>query len=116
MSFEGSCHCGAVAYTVEADFPTEAVSCNCSHCRRKGLLLAFVPESVFSLTRGEDVLRTYQFNTHRIDHQFCTECGTQAFASGGNPDGSAGRAINLRCLPAIDLDSLQLKHVDGARI
>ena len=43
MAYEGSCHCGAVTYTVEGDIPDTAMSCNCSHCRRKGFLLTFVP-------------------------------------------------------------------------
>ena len=43
MSFEGSCHCGAVKFKVQAPIPSSAISCNCSHCRRKGFLLAFFP-------------------------------------------------------------------------
>ena len=43
MPYTGSCHCGAVTFTVAADAPTEAMSCNCSHCSRKGFLLTFVP-------------------------------------------------------------------------
>ena len=40
MTYHGSCHCGAVTFEVEAEF-TEGISCNCSHCKRKGMLLAF---------------------------------------------------------------------------
>jgi hypothetical protein len=43
MSFEGGCHCGAVTFSVDAEVPTKALSCNCSICRQKGLLLSFVP-------------------------------------------------------------------------
>jgi hypothetical protein len=82
MSYEGSCHCGAVAFTVESESPAEAMSCNCSHCRRKGFLLAFVPASSFALTSGEDALTTYSFNTHRLKHRFCRTCGVQPFAEG----------------------------------
>lgn len=114
MSFEGSCHCGAVQFTVDAPVPQSAISCNCSHCRRKGFLLTFVPANLFRLVAGEDNLRSYRFNTHRIDHRFCTTCGTQAFACGAGPDGSETRAINLRCVPEVDLDSLHLQPFDGA--
>ncbi|KFG88712.1 Aldehyde-activating protein [Sphingobium herbicidovorans NBRC 16415] len=31
MPYTGSCHCGAVTFTV-ADAPTEAMSCNCNVC------------------------------------------------------------------------------------
>lgn len=114
MSFEGGCHCGKVAFTVDADLPSKALSCNCSICRQKGLLLGFFPADKFGLTRGEDALTTYGFNTHKIAHRFCKTCGSQPFASGKNPDGSEMRAVNLRCVPSANLESLELQHYDGA--
>lgn len=114
MSYEGSCHCGKVAFSVEGDAPAEAIACNCSHCRRKGFLLSFVPAAQFTLLRGEEVLRSYLFNRHSIEHRFCTDCGTQPFALGKMPDGSAMAAINLRCVETIDPDGLELQKVDGA--
>lgn len=114
MPFEGSCHCGAVTFTVDADLPHQAISCNCSICRRKGLLLAFFPAGQFTLTGGEEALASYRFNTNRIEHRFCKTCGAEPFAAGANPDGSPMRAVNLRCVPAVDLDALQLQRYDGA--
>jgi len=114
MAFEGSCHCGKVAYTVEADLPTEAMQCNCSHCSRKGFLLSFVPMNRFRLERGEGDLRSYEFYKHKIEHRFCTTCGTQSFAIGSGPDGAKMAAINLRCVPEADLDALEIQKVDGA--
>ena len=114
MSYEGRCHCGAVSFSVAGDVPGEAISCNCSHCAAKGLLLAFVPGDAFTLTAGEALLQTYLFNTGKIEHRFCTTCGTEPFACGTGPDGTAMRAINLRCVPAVDPDALTLRKVDGA--
>lgn len=114
MAFEGSCHCGKVAYTVDADVPTQAMACNCSHCRRKGFLLAFFPAAQFRLERGEDDLKSYFFYKHAIEHRFCTTCGTQSFAMGKMPDGSEMAAVNLRCVDAIDPDTLEIQKVDGA--
>lgn len=114
MSYEGSCHCGAVAFEVAGDAPTEAMRCNCSHCRRKGFLLSFVPASSFSVTSGADTLQTYTFNTHRLRHRFCPTCGVQPFAEGAGPDGTETRAVNLRCVPAIDFDALTIQDVNGA--
>lgn len=114
MAFEGSCHCGEVTYSVDGDMPETAISCNCSHCRRKGFLLAFFPRTAFTLTAGEEALQTYRFNTHRLEHLFCKTCGTQSFAYGSGPDGTPMAAVNLRCVPACDLDALSLHKVDGA--
>ncbi len=114
MAFEGSCHCGAVTYSVAGEIPDTAMSCNCSHCRRKGFLLAFVPLDQFRLTGGDDKLESYRFNKHNIDHQFCVECGCQGFSVGTGPDGSQMAAVNLRCVPEADLDALTIHKVDGA--
>jgi hypothetical protein len=114
MAFEGSCHCGAVSYTVEGDIPGTAMSCNCSHCRRKGFLLAFVPIDQFRLESGADKLESYTFNKHNIDHQFCTDCGCQGFSVGTGPSGEKMAAVNLRCVPEADLDALTIHKVDGA--
>ncbi|TZG27800.1 GFA family protein [Sphingomonas montanisoli] len=116
MAYSGSCHCGAVSFTVDAEPPTQAISCNCSHCRAKGFLLTFVPVDQFTLTSSEETLKSYEFYKHRIEHRFCTSCGTQPFAHGKGPDGSEMRAINLRCVPSVDLDALELQKYDGAKL
>ena len=82
MAYEGSCHCGAVTYTVEGDIPDTAMSCNCSHCRRKGFLLTFVPIDRFRLESGSDKLASYKFNKHNIDHQFCADSAGHVIALG----------------------------------
>ena len=86
MAYEGSCHCGAVSFTVDADLPTEAIDCNCSHCRRKSFLWSFHTVDQVSIT-GDDATETYTFNTRKLQHRFCATCGTQAFAGGIGPDG-----------------------------
>jgi hypothetical protein len=116
MAFQGSCHCGAVQFEVDADLPESAFSCNCSHCRRKGFLLAFFPATAFRLITGADALHDYRFNTHRLAHRFCATCGVQAFAEGVSPDGTETRAINLRAIPDVDLDALKVQKIDGAAL
>lgn len=114
MAFEGQCHCGTVAFRVEGDLPTQALSCNCSHCRAKGLLLAFVPGDALAITAGEAALTDYFFNKHAIAHRFCKTCGVQPFGMGKGPDGAQMAAINLRCVPAADLGTLTIQDYDGA--
>lgn len=110
---KGSCHCGAVTYDVTADL-SSAIKCNCSHCKRKGFLLSFVPESAFSLMSGHDHLTSYQFNKHLIDHQFCKTCGVQSFARGSDGEGNKMIAINLNCVENLDLDKVEVREFDGA--
>jgi hypothetical protein len=90
------------------------MSCNCSHCHRKGFLLAFVPASSVTLLSGAEALETYTFNTHKLRHRFCRTCGVQPFAEGVGADGAETRAINLRCVPSIDIALLEIEPIDGA--
>lgn len=115
QTYTGSCHCGAITFTVTGEL-TQAIRCNCSHCKRKGFLLAFVPEADFSLQTGADNLTLYQFNTKKIEHRFCKTCGVQCFGRGSDADGNYMIAINLNCLEDFDTTTLTIKDVDGARI
>jgi hypothetical protein len=110
--YSGSCHCGKVRYEVSTDL-TPLISCNCSICSRKGLILTFVPPAQFTLKSGEGELADYQFNKHVIHHLFCKTCGVQSFARGKRPDGADMVAINVRCLEGIDLGSLKPTPFDG---
>lgn len=114
MKYSGSCHCGRVAFDVEADAAiTRAMSCNCSICSRRGHLLAFFPAAKVDLRTPEDALSTYTFNKHVIRHQFCPVCGVGPFGRGADRDGNPVFAINVRCLEGIDLDALEIDKVDG---
>ncbi len=113
MLHYGSCHCGRIAFEVEADF-SQAVDCNCSLCRRRGGLLACVPRSRLKLKTPVENLSTYRFNRHVIEHHFCSTCGVAPFAEADTENGGKGAMINLRCLPDFDLDSVEVIKFDGA--
>lgn len=108
----GACHCGAVAYEVQASLDA-VIACNCSMCQKKGTLLTFVPAGDFALRKGEDALTDYQFNKHAIHHLFCSKCGVTSFARGTDPKGNEMVAVNVRCLDDVDLDALKITKIDG---
>jgi hypothetical protein len=113
-SHEGSCHCGRIAFTLEGE-ASEALDCNCSMCRRRGSLLAFFPREALALKTPEADMATYTFNRHRLQHHFCPACGIAPFSEGLHPKtGAMMAAVNLRCLPDIDLSTLSVKPFDGA--
>ena len=115
MSYRIQCHCGAVQAEVEGDFPKEAVTCNCSHCSAKGMVLSAVNRDQLKVTKGEDSLRTYEFNKRAIAHRFCANCGTQPFSEGKGAN--AGMAmVNLRCVPGADLGGVEKIEYDGASL
>ena len=115
MTYQGSCHCGKVAYEVDGELQ-EAVECNCSNCSRRGYLLWFVPESQFRLKTPPVELSHYTFNTHRIKHYFCPTCGSATFGMGAGKDGKIMVAVNIRCLPDVDLAAVRRKPFDGKRL
>lgn len=112
MKYNGSCHCGKVAFEVEGELKG-AMACNCSICSRKGSLLWFVPRDQFHLLTAEENLNTYTFNKHVIKHQFCKTCGIHPFAQGTDSRGNKIAAINIRCLEAIELQSVPVQQFDG---
>ena len=96
MLYRGSCHCGAVTFTVEAPPNIECEICNCSICSKSGFLHFIVPLSKFTLLSGEQDLTTYTFNTGVAKHHFCKHCGCKSFyIPRFNPDGVD---INVNCL------------------
>jgi len=111
--YEGGCHCGAVKFEATADLDN-VISCNCSICTQRGLLLTFVPAEKFTLHRGDGDLADYQFGKRRIHHLFCRNCGVESFARGTVPGTEAEMvAVNVRCLDGVDLAALAPKPFNG---
>ena len=115
MIYQGSCHCGKVAFEVEGEL-TGALECNCSICVRRGSLLWFVPRNQMRLVTAEEALATYTFNKHVIKHRFCPACGIHPFGEGVDPKGNAIAAINIRCLDGVDLEAVPVQHFDGRSV
>jgi hypothetical protein len=111
-TFTGGCHCGRVRFETAVDL-ANVISCNCSICQKRGLLLTFMPAAEFKLQSGEDAQTDYRFNKNQIAHAFCTTCGIESFARGRMPSGAEMVGINVRCLDDVDLAALKPKAVDG---
>lgn len=110
MQYSGSCHCGAVTFSVQAPEHLEADRCNCSICSKTGFLHLIVPRSAFTLLTGEDHLNTYTFNTGVAKHHFCKTCGIKPFyIPRSNPDGVD---VNVNCLDTRPA-SLRITDFDG---
>lgn len=112
-TYHGSCHCGAVRFTATTAPIEQAISCNCSICRRRGSLLAFLPAKGFRLEAGAEALTDYQFGRKIIHHLFCRTCGIMGFGRGTALDGTETVALNVRCLDEIDPDAITVVHFDG---
>jgi len=109
---QGSCHCGNVAFEVEGA-PTGAMSCNCSMCQRKGVLMWFVPRDHLRLKTPDANASTYTFNKHSIKHRFCPKCGIHPYGEAIDPKGNPMAAVNIRCLEGIDLEKIPVTAFNG---
>lgn len=106
----GGCHCGAVAFEVEAPAVIEALECNCSICRMTGYLHLIVPRSRFRLLRGEDALAEYRFHTGTARHLFCRTCGVKSFyVPRSHPD---CWSVNVRCLAPESVEGVEIELFD----
>jgi hypothetical protein len=110
VTHRGGCHCGAVAFEVDAPARLTVSECNCSICRLSGYLHLIVPRTRFRLLRGADSLSSYAFNTGTARHLFCRHCGVKSYyVPRSNPDGFS---INARCLDPATIAQLVIEPFD----
>ena len=112
VTHRGGCHCGAIAFEVEAPAHVTVRECNCSICRMSGYLHLIVPRTHFRLLRGAEALSEYRFNTGSARHLFCSRCGVKSFyVPRSNPD---GYSVNLRCLDQSTLAEVTIEPFDDS--
>jgi len=110
VTHRGGCHCGAVAFEVDAPARLRVSDCNCSICSMSGYLHLIVPRMRFRLLRGADSLSEYTFNTRTARHLFCRHCGVKSFyVPRSNPD---GYSVNVRCLDRSSIEHVEIEPFD----
>jgi len=112
VTHRGACHCGAVAFEVDAPARLTVSDCNCSICRMSGYQHLVVPRSRFRLLKGAESLTEYRFNTGTARHLFCRHCGVKSFyVPRSNPD---GYSVNLRCLDPATIEHVEVEIFDDS--
>ena len=94
--YDGTCHCGAVKFTVEVAEPLRGARCDCSICSIKGAVAVGALLDGLEVIEGEDLLTLYQFNTGVAKHYFCSKCGTYTFHQRRSDPNTYG--VNVACL------------------
>jgi hypothetical protein len=108
---EGSCHCGAVRWRFDG-MPASATACNCTACRRYGVLWIYGHENedvnVFGQTQSYVRGKALSFN-------FCPSCGCVVSWRGLElqKDGRRRMALNLRLTEPEAVSHLPIDHFDG---
>jgi hypothetical protein len=107
----GSCHCGAVKWQLDA-VPESATACNCTVCRRYGVLWAYDFEGEGIKVSGPT--QAY-VRGDSIAFHFCPACGCVAFwrALEPNAEGRRRIAVNLRLTEPEPVAPVPIDHFDG---
>jgi hypothetical protein len=108
----GSCHCGAVRWQFDGE-PGGATACNCTICRRYGVLWIYDFENERIRVSGRTQL---YIRGDSIEFHFCPTCGCVTHWRSQQPasDGRRRIAVNVRLAeePAA-VAALPIDHFDG---
>jgi hypothetical protein len=110
----GSCHCGACRWTYQGD-PGAATACNCTVCRRYGVLWIYgwVGEEIEVTGPVQAYVRA---DGGRLDFNFCPTCGCIVQWRDRKPstDGRVRTAVNLRLADDPEaVMQLPIAHFEG---
>ncbi len=83
MHIEGSCHCGAVRFSLEADAPVPYMRCYCSICRKTagggGYAINIGGQADTLEVEGEDNITVFHATKDgqecSMERRFCARCG-----------------------------------------
>lgn len=108
---EGTCHCGSVLWQFDGT-PGGATACNCTVCRRYGVLWAYDYENEGIRVSG--TTRSYS-RGKMIEFHFCPRCGCVAFWRAQSTDDAGRRriAVNLRLAEPEVVAHVPIDHFDG---
>jgi hypothetical protein len=110
---EGACLCGAVRWSFDGD-PGSATACNCTACRRYGVLWAYDFEN--ERIRVSGPTKAYIRGKH-LGFHFCPDCGCVTYWRAQRPDADGRRriAVNVRLAEPEAVAHLVIDHFDGLK-
>ncbi|MDR6288848.1 hypothetical protein E9232_001355 [Inquilinus ginsengisoli] len=108
---EASCHCGAVRLEIDAA-PAEVTDCNCSICRRYGVLWAYyAPRQVRRMPGGRTDI--YMWDDRSLEFHRCAVCGCVTHWAAVDPARDR-MGVNARLMDPAVLARARLRRLDGA--
>ncbi len=109
---ESSCHCGAIRMAIQAA-PEEVNDCNCSICRRYGVLWAYYPPKDVRMIMTTGDTERYLWGEKSLEFHRCRKCGCVThWAAVEQPCDRMG--VNARLMDPEILSAARVRHSDGA--
>ena len=114
QTYQGSCHCGAIKFSFEAEPIATGTRCNCSFCAKRGAMMHLLPKTEFKVDAQEGALNFYQFGKKQAKHYFCKTCGIHTFSETARRPGQ--HIVNLGCVEGVDTFALETTVFDGKNL
>jgi hypothetical protein len=112
---KGRCHCGSIQWRFVGEIP-DATICNCTICRRYGVLWAYDYDGHgIHVEDPKAVLTAYVWGSRSLSFNFCSLCGNLVSWRGLRPDedGRTRVAVNLRLAEPEDVADIPLQRFEG---
>jgi hypothetical protein len=107
-----SCHCGAVRLEIAAA-PREVTDCNCSICRRLGVLWAYDSPRQVGVVGEPEATVAYIRENGSIAFHHCRVCGCASHWRRLDP-ASDRMGVNARLMDPEVLAAARVRRLDGA--
>ena len=107
-----SCHCGSVHLEIDAP-PSEVTECNCSICRRYGVLWAYYPPDQVRVLPPDPPTNVYVWNGRTTECHHCQNCGCVSHWSPVDREGNR-MGVNACLMDPEILAGARVRHLDGA--
>jgi hypothetical protein len=113
-TYQGTCHCGHLKFSVDLDLEKGGTRCNCTICTKTASTNATVKPAQFTALTDESTLGHYAWGTKMATRYFCPHCGVHAYGRGHLEQmGGDFVSVNLNCLDGVDHGTLALGYWDG---
>ena len=111
-SIDASCHCGAVHLEIDGA-PESLTDCNCSVCRRYGVLWAYYSPKEVRIVPPAGATDIYMWGDRSIEFHRCKMCG--CLTHWAPVDEHLDRmGVNARLMDPSILRRLRIRKLDGA--
>lgn len=107
------CHCGTVTMQLSKK-PEEIFECNCSICRKLGVLWAYYHCDDVVFETGADSTNVYCWNQKILEFHSCSQCGCTTHWIAVDKNFRDKMGVNARLIDGLDRTNTRLEYIDDA--
>ncbi|MCB2112865.1 MAG: hypothetical protein R3C42_00840 [Parvularculaceae bacterium] len=89
------------------------ISCDCSICRRTGGLWTYYSPADAERKNASALSAKYLWGDKTLSLHFCGECSRVTHWTAVDP-GYERMGVNVRMMPDVELDEIEVRRIDGA--